>query len=539
MADHPREIPGAEMNLSRKNKKRLATYAVYSVLCGGIIWQLSQYVPPMFGAADPNDEEPICVNVSGNVLRPGQYKVPPGTTHFEILKVAGVRPTSDLSMFNLTQQITDNQQLQVGTMPNPVTMKKGADKIRCEFSLGDVTVIASDGRTKPQEEGMEIAQGDRVLTEEKSQAELSVSTFSRIDMDNFSELVFDKIGVVENTRATTLLLQKSGTCWYKIVYGSKNELFRITTPFVNVTVAGTGADFTITTKSDEINVSNMDGLLLIERTGSTEAINLISGQSATIYNDSRPFQVTSIGAETNPAERYSLLTKEKASVMMRHMPLNFVFCGVPGVYFFGSVQFEKGVVHMVNLPAETSVEEYVQGCTTLEQAFLYGGAIFVTTLIEQIVDTRIPKYCVLEKEDIVRITGTLGGLKIPLDDKAASLMKLSKGLQKLSSHQLAVLLKPGLSGTEDFKQRLFYVIKALFEALSSKNIVMTTLLAEQIFTNLQTNFTPNEVMDEYGKFSAVSSWAFKQHPLPVKQNIRGGHVVWDPILEDCRKILQN
>jgi hypothetical protein len=526
------------MNLSRKNKKRIATYAVYALLCGGIIWQLSHYIPRMLGADGSNEEETILVNVSGNVLRPGQYRIPSGTTHFEILKVAGIRPTSDISMLNLTQQITDNQQLQVGTMPNPVTIKKGVDKIRCEFFLGDVSVIAADGRTRPSEEGMDIAQGDRMLTEEKSQAELSVSTFSRIDMDNFSELAFDKIGAVENARTSTCLLQKAGTCWYKIVYGSKNELFRITTPLVTVTVAGTGADFTITIKPDEINISNMDGLLLIERVGAAEAINLISGQSATVFNDSRPFQVSSIGSEANPADRFSLLTKEKASVMMRHMPLNFMFCGVPGVYYFGSVQFERGIIQMVNLPAETSVEEFVQGCSTLDQAFLYGGGIFVTTLIEQVLNTRIPKFCVLEKEDLIRIAGAIGGLKVTVDDKAASLMKLSKGPQKLTSHQLALLLKPGLSGTDDFKNRQINVIKALFDGLSSKNIIMTSLLAEQIFTNTQTNFSTSEIMDEYNKFTAVQNWTFKQAALPVKQNVRGSRMVLDPNLEECRKLIQ-
>lgn len=525
------------MSLSRKSKKLIATYAVYAALCGGIIWQLSHYIPRMLGA-DGASEEFILVNVSGNVLRPGEYKVPAGTTHFEILKVAGIRPTSDISMFNLGQQITDNQQLQVGTMPNPVTAKKTADKIRCEFFLGDVSVIAADGRTKPPENGMEISQGDRVLTEEKSQVELSVSTFSRIDMDNFSELTFDKIGAAENARNVTWLVQKSGTCWYKIVYGSKGELFRITTPLVTATVAGTGADFTVNIKPDEIDISNMDGLLLIERVGSAEAINLISGQSVTIFNDSRPFQVTSIGTEANPADRFSLLTKEKASVMMRHMPLNFVFCGVPGVYYFGSVQFERGIIHMINLPAETSVEEFVQGCTTLDQSFLYGGGIFVTTLIEQILNTRIPKFCVLEKEDLIRIAGALGGLKITVDDKAASIMKLSKGPQKISNHQLALFLRPSMSGTEDFKNRQISVIKALFDGLSSKNIIMTSLLAEQIFTNLQTNFSTQEVMDEYNKFTAVQNWTFKQSALPVKQNVRGGRVVSDPVLEDCRKLIQ-
>jgi len=526
------------MSLSRIAKRRIALVSVYAILCSAIAWQLTYYVPKFLGR-DPSDAvEQILVTVSGNVLHPGQYKVPAGTTHFEILKVAGVKPTSDISSFLLTQQITDNQQLQVGTMPNPVTMKPGSDKIRCEFFLGDVSVIAADGHTKPKEDGLEITQGDRLLTEEKSQTELSVSTFSRIDVDNFSELLFDKISVQENNRSTTWLTQKSGTCWYKIVYGSKGELFRVTTPLAIVTVAGTGADFTITNKSDEITIDNMDGLLLIERTGSSEAINLISGQSATIFNDNRPFQVTSLGNEGNPSERFSSLTKEKANVIMRHMPLNFVFCGVPGVYCFGSVDFERGVVSIINLRPETSVEEYVQGCTTIDQAFLYGGGIFVTTLMEQITGTRIPKFFVLEKEDIIRIAGSIGGLKLSVDDKAASLMGLAKGPQKLTSHQLAAYLRPSLSGTEDFRSRQNNVLKAVFDGLTSKNIVMTSLLAEQIFTNIHTNFSAKEVMDEYTKFTNVQSWTFRQNAMPVKQNVRGGKIVFDPDIEAYKKLNQ-
>ncbi len=526
------------MSLSRVFKRRIATMSIYAVLVGAIAWQLSYYIPKFLGRDSADAVDHILVTVSGNVLHPGQYKVPSGTTHFEILKVAGVKPTSDISTFSLAQQITDNQQLQVGTMPNPVSLKPASDKIRCEFFLGDVAVIAADGHTKAKEDGLEITPGDRLLTEEKSQTELSVSTFSRIDVDNFSELVFDKIGVQENNRSTTWLTQKSGICWYKIVYGSKGELFRVSTPLATVTVAGTGADFTVTVKPDEITIDNMDGLLLIERTGSTEAINLISGQSASIFNDNRPFQVTSLTAEGNPSDRFSGLTKEKANVVMRHMPLNFAFCGVPGVYYFGSVDFERGLISIVNLPPETSVEEYVQGCATIDQAFLYGGGIFVTTLMEQIFGTRIPKFFVLEKEDVIRIAGSIGGLKISVDDKAASLMRLSKGSQKLTSHQLALFLKPGLSGIDDFRNRQNTVLKAVFDGLSSKNIVMTSLLAEQIFTNTHTNFSTKEVMDEYTKFTNVQNWQFRQNSMPVKQNVRGGKMVLDPDIEAYKKLNQ-
>jgi hypothetical protein len=527
------------MSMSSKSKKRIATYFVYGILAAVIVWELVAVVGPFVFPAGPAAENNFIVNVTGNVLRPGHYSVPQGTTHFEILKVAGVRSTSDISQYDLARPITDKQQLQVGTMPNPVTMKKEADKIRVEFSLGTVSVIAPDGKTRPQAAGMEISQGDRVLTGEKSQAELSASAFSRIDMDNLSELVADKISAAEGEKTATWLFQKSGTVWYKIAYGSKTELFRITAPLVNVTVAGSGADFTITAKPGRIDINNTDGVLLVERAAGGEAINLISGQTATIYGDSRPFQVSSLSADAAPAERFSVLTKEKTSFMMQHTPFNFVFCGVPTVYYFGSVQYDNGTFHLVHLPAETSVEQFVQGCATLDQAFLFGGGVFVSTLVEQMMNTRISKYCVLEKEDIIRVAAAMGGINtVDVDEKAAAAMKIAKGPQKLTSQQLVQFLKPSLSGTEDFKLRQTKVLKAIFEGFSSKNIVLTALLAQQVLSHLQTNVSALEAMDEYGKFTAVKGWTFTQHSLPVKQSVRGGRIIADPNLEECKTLLQ-
>ncbi|HUI93246.1 MAG TPA: FecR domain-containing protein [Chitinivibrionales bacterium] len=527
------------MSTSQKDKQRIARHVVYTILAAAIAWRLVSEVRPLVFPDRSGAWDNYTVTITGNVLRPGQYSVPPGTTHFEILKVAGVRPTSDISQFELARPITDNQQLQVGTMPNPVTLKREPNKLRVEFFLDTLSVIAPDGKARPVAEGMEINQGDRVVTREKSQAELSVSAFSHIDIDHSSELAADRIAAAEGGRLTTALFQKSGTVWYKIAYGAKTDLFKITTPLVNVTVGGGGADFTITINPGRTDVSTLDGMLLVERVAGSEAINLISGQSAAVYGDNRPFQVTSLGAGAAPAERFSFLTKGKTSFMTRRMPFNFVFCGVPTVYYFGSVQYQTGSFHLVRLPSETSVEEFAQGCTTLDQAFLFGGGGFVSSLVEQILDMRVSKFCVLEKDDIIRVAGALGGINnVDVDEKAAGYMHLSRGPQKLTNQQLSTFLKPTLSGLEDFKARQIKVLKAIFNEFSSKNTVLTALLAQQVLAHIQTNVSALEAMDEYGKFSEVKGWAFKEHSLPVRQGMRGGRAIADPILDSCKTLLQ-
>jgi hypothetical protein len=377
------------MDAPVKKKSSGAINAALGIMGLFILWRITHLCIGVFGEPRPAD---LCiVNIQGNVLHPGKYRIPSGMTHFEILKVAGIRPTSDISSFDLAQQVSGDKQLDVGTMPNAVSIKKQPDNVRLEFSLGQISIIGRDGKSRPVEEGQAIAAGDRVLSEEKSQAELSVNAYSRMDVDEYSECVFDKINEEEKNKKLVAVFQKSGTCWYKITYGAKTELFRTTTPLVNISVAGTGADFMVVVRQDEIDIHDMDGLLLVERTTGSEAINMISGQSAVIFSDNRPFQVSQLASEVNPADRFSSLTKQKTDFVLRNMPLNFLFCAVPSVYYFISVHFETGKVHAVNIPGSVSVEEFVQGCSTLDQAFLYGGAVFVGTLIEQIMDARIPK----------------------------------------------------------------------------------------------------------------------------------------------------
>jgi hypothetical protein len=528
------------MPISHLKTTRLASTFIFAALLLLIAWQAARLFIDKTPQKPPRAQNGDClVNINGNIAHPGVYRVPEGITHFELLKVAGIRPTSDISGFNLLQQISGDQQLEVGTMPTPVTMKKQADAIRLEFFIGQLGIMGADGKSRIVEEGLEIAAGDRMISEEKSQAEVSINKFSRIDLDEYTECVFDKVNGEEKNKKLNALFQKSGTCWYKITYSTKSEIFKTITPIVNVTVAGSGADFMINVKQDEIDIHDMDGLLLVERIVGGEAINMISGQSAVIFSDNRPFQVSQLAGDINPADQFSNLTKAKTDVISRRMPLNFLLCAVPTVYYLISLQFESGTFCVVHIPGALSIEEFVQGCSTLDQAFLYGGAVFVSTLIEQICSSHIPKFAVFKKDDILRTAGAIGGVKVDVDEKAASMLKVTRGVQNLNHAQLLSFLNPSISGSQDFELRQIRTIRAIFESLRSKNIVLTALIAEQIISTLETNFSVSEIMTQYAKFNETKNWTFKERVFPVKQVVQNGKSRIDPNLEECKTLLQN
>ncbi len=523
------------MDAMGHSKKRTAFhFVIYTAILSAFAWQSYKLFIDLRSRGSRNALESIVVNVNGNVKRPGRYEVPYGTSHFEILRVAGIRNTSDLTPFNLTAQVESDQEMDVGTLEKPVAVKANA---RLEFFFGEITIISAEGRDRIPQEGMSIDEGDRILTEEKSQAELSVSTYSRIDMDNFSEITFDKIGLDTEGRNVIELFQKTGLSWYKIAYTEKDERFKTLTPLADATVSGKGADYTIDVKYSEVIINVLDGLLLIERPDGSDAMNLITGQSVTIFRDGRPFAVTKLSAEASATDRFNQLAKIKADIIMRHMPFNFLFFSSPAIYILVSVQFDKNTVHVVQLPANTSISFYVQGFTTLQESFLYGGVVFASTLIERIMNTRIQKYAVFDKDDIIRTATSIGGLKVPIDSKASAGLGIKKGTQLLKGQKIISFLNPSLSGYKDSEKRQVAILKGIFEQLQSKNIIVTSLFADQILTNIETNITATETMKHYNNFLSRKNWVFKSHALPIKIVRKENKTIYEPILEESRKLL--
>lgn len=522
--------------MSNRKRFRYLSISVYILLLAGIFWQCLGIIRYLHPATEFPRVHQVRVSVTGNVRMPGIYAAPEGTSQFEILKVAGIRSTSDITALNLTSQIDSNSQLKVGTLDKPANVDEAA-LVRLEFYYGQINAIANDGSSTSGHEGLVINQGDRIQTEASSQAEISIGRYSRMDLDNFSEVVFDKISADETGKKTNEVFEKNGACWYKITYNKNTEIFRVVTPLAVLTIGGKGADFMVDVQPDQVNINLMDGLILVERTGGSDALNMITGQSATIFSDGRPFQVSKLSPDVSATERFSQLSKEKINYGARLMPLNFVFCSTPFVFYVISVQFDKNQVHTVRIPPELLIEQFAQNISTIDQAYLFGGPVFVSTFIERILSTHVPKYCVFDKDDIIKIAGSVGGITTSIDQKAASYLNMSEGKHKLTDKLLLKYLSPSVSGVEDSKRRQSDIIKSMFEDIKNKNIVITALLADQIIANLETNFNSSEIMNNYTKFTQKQNWTFTSHELPVKIARRGDRVCYDPDLEHCKTLL--
>jgi hypothetical protein len=99
-------------------------------------------------------------------------------------------------------------------------------------------------------------------------------------------------------------------------------------------------------------------------------------------------------------------------------------------------------------------------------------------------------------------------------------------------------MKPTISGADDALRRQGIVLKALFDAVHSKAVILSAILAEQVVSGAETNFGASDVLKEYAKFTANKQWSYSTRSLPVSVTVIGGRTLYDPALDQCRKILQ-
>ena len=418
-------------------------------------------------------------------------------------------------------------------------MVTAATAARLEFFLGTVNVNARGGARRPQTAGLFVLPGDTVRTDTSGQAELSVGPYTRMDLDHGSEVAVERVGAAEGERRVTQFTQRSGTVWYRVVYNGRAERFTVATPFGTATAAGSGADFMLQVEAASLRAHALDGVLLLTRPDGSEAVNLAAGQSATVWSDSRPFQVGRTSADVSAGRLFAGLQQNRATAAQPAVdqPISLVFSTLPQMFYFITVQFTTLTVQVVQVPAETSVEPYAQGFTTLAQASLLGGGPFLASLMQQLLGVPVDRYCMLGSTNLLQLAATLGNVTVPVDEKAAAFMGLKPGLQPLNPDRLLTFMKPRISGFEDSRQRQRVVLRALFDAVRGKSIVVTALLADRAITTMQTNFTPAEVVNDYRRFAAREGWVFKTSVLPGSYVTTSTGTVYQPDIDGARRLL--
>jgi anionic cell wall polymer biosynthesis LytR-Cps2A-Psr (LCP) family protein len=259
-----------------------------------------------------------------------------------------------------------------------------------------------------------------------------------------------------------------------------------------------------------------------------------------MYNDGRPFQIARLAPDLSVQEQFSQLAQERKSVVAANQPYNFLWCGASAAFYVISIQYDKGLVSFVDIPAQLSVDQFADGINTIAEASLYGGPMFVNSLLERILNVRLNRYSVFTKDNVVKAATIIGGVTVSLDEKSAARLGKSAGNQKLASNELVSYLSREGTDAQSHTQRELAVLRAIFEGLKNKGIVLTSTSSQQILSLIESNFTAAEVMDLYIRFSSGGlNWKSKEMRLPVEETRTRGRLQYLPVLDKCQALLGN
>ncbi|MFH0920003.1 MAG: LCP family protein [Fibrobacterota bacterium] len=489
--------------LEKRVRGLLITFFV--IVAGGLLaWKLT--------GKQPGDGREVSVMIEGHVKRPGMYYVPYGTTAFEVLRVAGVMPNSDLNNVDVNATVTDGDKVNVGTLEKNVTMKGGSQPYvgaPCvvNFVTGKVSVTTLQGTQKAPVRNVPLAEGDRILCAADGMIEIRLGDGTLVDLKKNSELQIQSLYTADSSGMLAVTLHlATGKLWSFIKSQPPNVSFRFTTPHLIAEIRGT--EIEISADKDQSKIGVIKGMVFVGKYNESDRVTLTEGQKATIDAVAdKPVETGSLtDGEKGGDEDLKAFSQQRDKYLAQNAVRRFMFLVLPDFYcVFEMDPFQRKIL-VYRIPANTPVGDYVEGVNELSKVYLYGGVGLTTSLIERITERPIEHFMILDRPDIISIVDNLGGVFIDVDDRSAAAMGIKAGYQKLDGNMMLKYFSPRRDDREKGIDRQNRAMYAIFDASNKRRLVFNAVLFTKLFMNLETDVTVDYSMESYNTFTAASDW---------------------------------
>ncbi len=454
-----------------------------------------------------NELKEIPVTIEGIVRKPGKYMVPLGTTRFEILKVAGVLPNSDLTGLDIYAQAKSGESIVIGKMDKSVAMKteeRTGRSCRLNYAVGDVRIKDKAGKEGKAVANSFMGGGERLVTGVGATTELSLEDESLVDLQGNSELRIESLYEADDGGRLVIHFELlSGHLWSYIKPQPANIHWRFSTQYMIAEISGTEIEIDHTKDASVLFVKR--GMVNVGRKGSDRRLSVNDGQKATVAADLQKEIVVAAYGEEDRRIMMRSDSVEKTSDYSKKAELRrFLFMIVPHYYVVADIDKDKSVVSMARVMPSTPVSEFVEGVGELGQVYLYGGVRLTVSVLERMLKKKIDRHAVLGRENIRKAIDIVGGIPVEVDNETAALLGIRGGVSKLSGEQVEEFIK--LAKEDERMARQEQVIRAIFNEIVKSKIVLTRVVVSQIFGGLETDMDVDAVMSLYSIISSVENW---------------------------------
>lgn len=482
---------------SGMEKKVIRILIIVFVVAGALL------LAKRLGPKDRDDFREVSVKIEGHVRKPGTYRVPYGTTRFEILKVAGVYQNSDLNGLNVYAQVSDKESMQVGRLEKDVSLKPGGTPgCFVNFFIGDVTVSDEAGKRKLAR-NTEVKEGQKIICGPDGVVELKMADGTIIDLKKGSVFTVKSLYRSDPAGFLTVSFElASGRLWAFVSAQPQNVSMAFASPHLVAAIKGTEFEMAVDAAGSRVNC--IKGIIALTHAGSSETVTITEGQKGMAGTDAAKGVETGNITDAEKDEDMAAFNAEKNKALSQNDARRFLYLGLPDYYMLNEIDPSVPRVVIYRIDPKTPVKDYIDGVDELGKVYLYGGIGLVSSIVERICGKKIEKYLIHDREDVVQFIDNLGGVVVNLDEEDAKAVGLKRGSSKLTGQQALKYFSPARDGREGSIDRQNEALRSIFTALSEQRIVYSTALAAKLVTNVQTDMNAaymGEVLDVLKKKS--------------------------------------
>ncbi len=477
----------------------------------------------------------ISVKIQGEVTQPGSYRMNAGSTVYELLMVAGVKTSGSVEQQDLYRPLKDGELIQVAQNIAGKSVKVSTAPVRkCQIVAlkgGEPTIRRNNISLSGVGVGTELLQYDEIITGKGQQIELEFDDLSLFKLEENSKLVLTYLSVNQNNLETKTWVEiKNGLLFADVNYTGEKTNFLFNTPHAEVTVKGTVLSIGVS-GTTQVNVYR--GRVYVKPIKASSGLDIRSNQMTMVDAKSTTITAAELKEEPPSESRFAGLKRSKKQAKS----VSFIYICIPSPYVFIQINKSTSRINIIRIPNETIVSDFVEGFDHLDKALLYGGAQFLVSLIEQILQVPIQFYLIHRREDVIKSIDLIEGLTIDVDPEISPILDLKPGVQVLDGLMTARFGSPSvIGGTTASWKRQQKVIQAFLDKMISGSAVMTGSLVTNILKDVETNFN-TETCTELVNVLRKGNWGRDTQTVPGFSVLKGGRTSWKASVKDIEAIL--
>lgn len=244
-----------------------------------------------------------------------------------------------------------------------------------------------------------------------------------------------------------------------------------------------------------------------------------------------------------------LVTNDKSIIMIMGVDKRKDDVGRSDTLMISTVDPTNNQTYLLSIPRDTRVKIDGYGFDKINAAYAYGGRKLTQATVEELLNTKIDHYIIVNIEGFTKIIDAIGGIDInvekrmyyhdPYDDNGGLLIDLKPGMQHMDGRTAITYVRyrdeEGDIGRIRRQQKF---MKAVMDKLLSPSIIpRIPSIISAVSDSIETDMSIPEMLSFFATVKSAKDNGLKTAMVPGKPMYIGGISYWVPDIKDTRQMM--